>query len=212
MSKNSNTRSAAPRQGSSLLTGILVGMVVGLVIAGGLAWYILKTPSSFVNNVPHETTKLAADSEKQFPAPVAKIAQTPTSAAASGVDEGKPRFEFYKVLTDKQDATVLIQKSSDNAATIENMPAPVQQPAAHATAKETYFLQAGSFSNAEDADKLKAKLALLGIEASVQVATIPDKGVWHRVHVGPYKGREEMNNALAVLKQNGVSATPMLAK
>ena len=212
MSKNSNTRSAAPRQGSSLLTGILVGMVVGLVIAGGVAWYILKTPSSFVNNVPHETTKLAADSEKPFPVSTSKIAQELTSsAAASGVDEGKPRFEFYKVLTDKQDATVLIQKSSDNAATIEHKAAPVQS-AGNATAKETYFLQAGSFSNADDADKLKAKLALLGIEVSVQVATIPDKGVWHRVHVGPYKGREEMNNALAVLKQNGVSATPMLAK
>jgi cell division protein FtsN len=210
MSKNSNTRSPAPRQGSSLLTGILVGMVVGLVIAGGVAWYILKTPSSFVNNVPHETAKLAADSEKQFPASTAKTAQ-PTSGAASGVDEDKPRFEFYKVLTDKQDATVLIQKSSDNAATIESKSAPVQS-GGNAIAKETYFLQAGSFSNAEDADKLKAKLAMLGIEASVQIATIPDKGVWHRVHVGPYKGREEMNNALAVLKQNGVSATPMLAK
>ena len=211
MSKNSNTRSAAPRQGSSLLTGILVGMVVGLVIAGGVAWYILKTPSSFVNNVPHETTKLAVDAEKQFPASTSKTAQNLTSSvAASGVDEGKPRFEFYKVLTDKQDATV-IQKSSDNAATIENKPVPVQS-AGSATAKETYFLQAGSFSSADDADKLKAKLALLGIEASVQIATIPDKGVWHRVHVGPYKGREEMNNALAVLKQNGVSATPMLAK
>lgn len=212
MSKNSNTRSAAPRQGSSLLTGIVVGMVVGLVIAGGVAWYILKTPSSFVNNVPHETTKLAVDAEKQFPASTSKTAQGLTSSvAASGVDEGKPRFEFYKVLTDKQDATVLIQKSSDNMATVENKPAPVQS-AGNATAKETYFLQAGSFSNADDADKLKAKLAMLGVEASVQIATIPNKGVWHRVHVGPYKGKEEMSNALAVLKQNGISATPMLAK
>jgi cell division protein FtsN len=212
MSKNSNTRSAAPRQGSSLLTGVLVGIVVGLVIAGGVAWYILKTPSSFVTNVPHETAKLAADSEKQFPASAAKTSHALTSpAAASGVDEGKPRFEFYKVLTDKQDATVLIQKSSDNMATTENKSVSVQS-AGNATAKETYFLQAGSFSNADDADKLKAKLAMLGIEASVQIVTIPDKGVRHRVHVGPYKGREEMNNALAVLKQNGVSATPMLAK
>jgi len=212
MSKNSNTRSAAPRQGSSLLTGILVGIVVGLVIAGGVAWYILKTPSSFVTNVPHESAKLAADSEKQIPGSSAATVHALTSpAAASGVDEGKPRFEFYKVLTDKQDATVLIQKSSDNMATTANKPGSAQS-VGNATAKETYFLQAGSFSNADDADKLKAKLAMLGIEVSVQIVTIPDKGVWHRVHVGPYKGREEMNNALAVLKQNGVSATPMLAK
>ncbi len=212
MSKNSSTRFAAPRQGSSLLTGILVGIVVGLVIAGGVSWYIVKTPSSFVNNVPHEAAKLAADSEKQLPVPAAKTTQSLTfSATASGVDEGKPRFEFYKMLTDKQDIAIPIQKSSDNMATTENK-SPSVQSAGNSTAKETYFLQAGSFSNADDADKLKAKLAMLGIEASVQIATIPDKGVWHRVHVGPYKGREEMNNALAVLKQNGVSATPMLAQ
>jgi cell division protein FtsN len=212
MNKNNNSRSAAPRQGSSLLTGIMVGIVVGLVIAGGIAWYILKTPSSFVNNVPHETAKLAADSEKQHPGSTATTDHALTTpAAASGVDESKPRFEFYKVLTDKQDATALTQKSSDNTATTANKSVSVQS-AGNATAKDTYFLQAGSFSNADDADKLKAKLAMLGIEARVQIVTIPDKGVWHRVHVGPYKGREEMNNTLAVLKQNGVSATPMLAK
>ena len=97
MNKNNNTRSATPRQGSSLLTGILVGIVVGLVIAGGVAWYILRTPSSFVTNVPHETAKLAADSERPSPGSAATTAQASTSpAAASGVDEGKPRFEFYK--------------------------------------------------------------------------------------------------------------------
>ena len=212
MNKNNNSRSAAPRQSSSLLTGVLVGIVVGLVIAGGVAWYILKTPSSFVTNVPHEATKLAADPEKQLPGSAATTVHALTSpVAASGVDEGKPRFEFYKVLTDKQDASVLIQKSSDNLATTENKSVSVQS-AGNTAAKETYFLQAGSFSNADDADKLKAKLAMLGIEASVQIVTIPDKGVWHRVHVGPYKGREEMSSALAVLRQNGVSATPMLAK
>jgi cell division protein FtsN len=209
MNRNSNTRSAAPRRGSSLLTGILIGIVVGLVIAGGVAWYVLKTPSPFVNNAPHEATKLAADSDKQFPAPVTKSAQAP--AAASGVDESKPRFEFYKVLTDKQDATGLVQKNSDNMAMTENKSASAQS-AGNSAAKETYFLQAGSFSNADDADKLKAKLAMLGIEASVQTVTLPGKGVVHRVHLGPYKGREEMNNTLAMLKQNGVSATPMPVK
>ena len=59
---------------------------------------------------------------------------------------------------------------------------------------------------------MKAKLSMLGMDVNVQTATIPDKGVWHRVRLGPYKGAEEMNKALAMLKQNGVSATPMLAQ
>jgi len=212
MSKNSNTQSAAPRQGSLLMTGILVGVVVGLIIAGGVAWYILKTPGAFVNNVSNGTTKLAPDSENRFPTSTAKTAQAPTSSAAvSDEDNDKPRFEFYEVLTDKQDSTEDIKKKRENTVTEANKPAPAK-PAGNATAKEIYFLQAGSFSNADDADRLKAKLAMLGIEASVQIAIIPDRGVWHRVHVGPYMGREEMNKAQGALKRNGVSATPMLAQ
>ncbi len=70
-------------------------------------------------------------------------------------------------------------------------------------------MQAGSFSNPDDAEKLKARLALLGIEAGIQTATIPDKGVWHRVRTGPYKNADEMNRMRGLLKQNGVEATPI---
>ncbi|MBI5436699.1 MAG: SPOR domain-containing protein [Nitrosomonadales bacterium] len=203
MAKNSSTRSAPPRKGSSLLVGIMVGMVVGLAIAAGIAWYILKTPNPFVSKESREAVRLAPDAAKPAPAP---------AAAASGAGEGKPRFEFYKVLTDKQDATVPAQKGSDKPLATEPASAKPVQPAEKTAAKETYFLQAGAFSNADDADKLKAKLAMLGMEASIQTVTIPDRGVWHRVRLGPYKGTDEMNKTLAALKQNGVEATPMKAQ
>lgn len=203
MNRNSSSRSAPTRKNSSsLLAGILVGMVIGLAIAGGMAWYILKTPSSFMSNAQHESARLVPEAVKPAPAPAAKIAPPAASAeAASGVGEGKPRFEFYKVLTDKQDTMAPAQKDSSK-------PAQKSQPAG----KEIYYLQAGSFSNADDADKMKAKLSMLGMEVNVQTATLPDKGVWHRVRLGPYKGADEMNKALAMLKQNGVSATPILAQ
>lgn len=195
MSKNNGPRSVAPpRKGSSLLAGILVGMVLGLLVAGGIAWYILKTPSQFVNNVPHEAVRLARDPVKPAPAKAAPE----TAEPASGVEDAKPRFEFYKVLTDKQDA------SAPAKATPKVADKPV--------AKEAYFLQAGAFAEADDADKLKAKLAMLGMEASVQAATLPDKTVWHRVRLGPYKSVDEMNKVSAELKQNGVNATPMRAQ
>lgn len=195
MSRNTGNKSAAPRKsGNPLLTGILVGMVIGAGMAAGLAWYLMKSPSPFVQKEPVIAK----------PTPTAPA--TPNApTAASGVIDGKPRFEFYKVLTDKQDATVPAK------------PADKPQPAKAAESKpaaanEPYFLQAGSFSNADDAEKLKARLALLGIEASTQTATIPDKGVWHRVRMGPYKNTDEMNRARNLLKQNGMDATPMRAQ
>lgn len=202
MSRNTGNKSSAPRKsGSPLLTGILVGMVVGVGLAAGLAWYILKSPSPFVNKEQPVAAKPVAEVAKPAAKPVeaAKPAELSAQAAASGVTDGKPRFEFYKVLTDKQDATVAVPgKTADKP-----------QAAAAPAVKEIYYLQAASFSNADDAEKLKAKLTILGMEVAVLTANIPDKGVWYRVRVGPYKGAEEMNSARATLKQNGIDATPM---
>ncbi len=201
MSRNVSNKSGSPRKGGSpLLTGILVGMVVGVGLAAGLAWFILKSPSPFVNKEqPVVAEKPLAEAAKPARAPVAKPAEPSAASAptASGVGEAKPRFEFYKVLTDKPDATPPV-KAAD-------------KPAVPAV-KEIYYLQAASFSNPDDAEKLKAKLTLLGMEVTVLTATIPDKGVWYRVRVGPYKGAAEMNNARGTLKQNGVDATPMRAQ
>ena len=205
MNKNSSNRSAPPRKGSSLLAGILIGMVLGLAIAGGVAWYILRTPNPFAGKEPREAVHLAPDVAR--PAPAKTVPAPDSAVAVSGVGEGKPRFEFYKVLTDKQDAALPATRDSGNPAATESKVAP-EQPGGKAVAKEIFFLQAGAFPNADDADKLKAKLAMLGMEASIQTVTIPEKGVWHRVRLGPYKGADEMNKTLAVLKQNGVNATP----
>ncbi|MGH8717263.1 MAG: SPOR domain-containing protein, partial [Burkholderiales bacterium] len=73
--------------------------------------------------------------------------------------------------------------------------------------KDVYFLQAGAFQNVSDADNLKAKLALLGVEANIQSATLADKGVWHRVRVGPYINVDELNRMRVTLKQNGIDAS-----
>lgn len=202
MSRNTGNKSNAPRKsGSSLLTGILVGMVIGVAMAAGLVWYIMKSPSPFVQKEwAVAKPPLAADKPAAAP-PAATPGAQPD--AAPGVVDNKPRFEFYKVLTDKQEAADTPAKPADKPAPKESKPHAADVPA---------FLQAGSFTNVDDAEKLKAKLALLGIEAGIQTVTIPDKGVWHRVRLGPYKNADEMNRMRNMLKQNGVEATPTRAQ
>jgi len=73
--------------------------------------------------------------------------------------------------------------------------------------KDQYYLQAGAFQTEVDANNLKAKLALIGVEALIQTASLPDKGVWHRVRVGPFSDIEELNKARATLSQNGVQSS-----
>jgi cell division protein FtsN len=144
-----------------------------------VAWYINKMPSPFLRTPP-------AKSE-----PPAKSAQTPAKGEAAKVPEGKPRFDFYKILPGTEEpATDQQLKDAQKKST--------------AAAKETFFLQAGAFQGAPDADNLKARLALLGIEATIQTTTLPDRGVWHRVRVGPYTSVEELNRTRDTLRQNGV--------
>jgi cell division protein FtsN len=174
-------RSGGRRNGSSLLAGILIGLVMGLGIALGVAWYINKMPNPFSSRAP---------TKSETPGP-------PLPPQAAGVEdkvakpEDKPRFDFYKILpgedTEKQ------AKDAKKGST----------PAG----REAFFLQAGAFQNAPDAENLKARLALLGIEASIETSAVPDKGVWHRVRIGPYTSVEELNQTRDTLKQNGVQTT-----
>jgi cell division protein FtsN len=169
--------------GSSLLVGILIGLVLGLGIALGVAWYISKMPNPFQPGRTPPQKNEPVKGEKAAPAPKPDTAKVP---------EGKPRFDFYKILP-----------GNEEPATDQQMKE-AQQKATSTSVKETFFLQAGAFQNAPDADNLKAKLALLGVEATVQTTTVPDKGVWHRVRVGPYTSVEELNRTRDTLKQNGI--------
>lgn len=182
----------AKKSGSQLLAGILVGMVVGVALAAGMAWFILKSPSPFVNKeAPVSSLPVKPAAEIASPAEVVK--PRPALSAASGVEEAKPRFEFYKVLTDKPDTST------------EVPPKPAEKPAESKSAAR--YLQAGAFSSAVDAENLKANLAMKGLEASVQAVTIPGKGEMHRVRVGPFQSEQEMTSARGTLKLNGLDAT-----
>lgn len=198
MSKNSNRPNNSGNE-FPIFAGILLGIVMGLALAGGIAWFVMKK-----NPVTIPSTKEAPQLAKPNITPEKSAGKPAAAGTASGSGDEKARFEFYKVLTDKQDMSA--SSKSDKQAAIAAKPA---AKAADSTA--TYFLQEGAYTNADDAEKVKAKLALLGLEANVQPANIPEKGIWYRVRLGPYKSSAEMNEALANLKLNGLNAAPIRA-
>ncbi|MFP5344985.1 MAG: SPOR domain-containing protein, partial [Gammaproteobacteria bacterium] len=77
---------------------------------------------------------------------------------------------------------------------------------------EAYILQAGSFKNFAEADRLKASLNLIGIEAGIQTVTVNNKDTWHRVQIGPYRDVAELNAVRARLKQNNIDAVLLKLK
>ncbi len=202
MSKNSN-RPNNSGNGFPVFAGILLGIVMGLAIAGGIAWFVLKKntitpPPSRETSQPIKHAATAEKSSAGKPAAVGTV---------SGSGEEKARFEFYKELTGKPDTASNKKNAKQEAAMIKPVP-----PSQHTDSTWTYFLQEGAYNNMDDAEKVKAKLALLGMVANVTPANIPDKGVWYRVRVGPYKNSSEMNDALATFKLNGINTVPVKIK
>ena len=70
----------------------------------------------------------------------------------------------------------------------------------------TYVLQVGSFRNAGEAERRRASLALLGLEARVQTIAIDGEATWHRVQVGPYAELDALNDARVRLRENSIEA------
>jgi len=168
---------------SSFLIGLFFGFLLGLGVAAGIAIYFFKTPIPF------------ADKPKTQDKPLAIDQKTPEAAKAAKAEE-KPRFDFYQILPGKEE-TVTERQVREAA----------KQAAKPGAPKESYFLQAGSFPNPADADNLKARLALMGIEANVEPANLAGKGVWYRVRLGPFTRVDEINRVRQQLTQNGVDAS-----
>jgi cell division protein FtsN len=187
MSKDYKPRQTAPRakSGGGLLLGLFIGFLLGVGLAAAIAIYFFKTPVPFLNR--------AKPPEKATPGP-SGLTEPPKSGRA---DDTKPRFDFYRILPGQEEPVTEQQlKQAAQAAAKAGAPS-----------KDTYFLQAGAFQNPADADNLKAKLALLGLEASVEPTNLPDKGVWYRVRLGPYSNVDEINRMRKQLVENGVDAS-----
>src|SRR5215467_15209812 len=175
----------APRADASgsFLIGLFFGFLLGLGVAAGIAIYFFKTPIPFADKPRPQDKPLAGDQKAAEPSKSAKA-------------EDKPRFDFYRILPGKEEAV-----------TDRQMREAAKQPTKPGAPKESYFLQVGSFPNPADADNLKARLALMGMEANVEPANVAGKGVWYRVRLGPYTRVDDINRVRQQLTQNGVEVS-----
>jgi cell division protein FtsN len=167
-----------------MFVGVSIGVLLGLCLALAVALYLNKA-NPFVAQ-PKAPEPKAAERSEPPKAPVAGMpgggAQAPRPKESAASDSS--RFDFYRILPG------------------EERQVPRTQP--EAPVREVFYLQAGAFQSAADADNLKARLALAGLEAQIQTATLADRSVWHRVRLGPYPDSASMNQARTLLRENRI--------
>jgi len=114
---------------------------------------------------------------------------------AGGVGKPSEKYDFYQMLPNFE--VVVPEKDKDVK---RDLPA-----AAKIERPGVYVLQAGSYRNESDADRVRAQLALQGISAKVQRVAV-DADVWHRVRIGPISNLDELNKLRRQLQAAEVDA------
>jgi len=164
-----------------LITALIIGFVVFLV-------YLRSTgskqaqPQPVAQSMPSAKTGSPEKAGDQSPKQEVKIKSGPVM----------PQFDFYTILPEKE--VVVPDYEIGTRAREERI----------GQGKETsYIMQAGSFKEFKDADNMKAKLALMGIESRLEKAKVGD-ATWYRVKMGPFDRMASVSSIRARLRQNGI--------
>jgi cell division protein FtsN len=210
--------------------GLAAGLLIG-VFAAAIAYFkLVATPQ-------HVAAPAFMPETPEPAAPTAPVAETTQEAKAPAASPARPRFDFYTILPEME---VVIPEEELRAKTPSSAFKPVDKPAttvpesepdvkpAAKTATEqpqsqpsvkptaassgNYFLQSGSFDTMDQAERLKARLALLGLQASIQKVTLNKQNTIHRVRVGPFRDYTTLNEARAALRQHGIQSIPVMIR
>ena len=197
MSRDMKSRKSTPakkKSGGGTLIGMFIGLVLGVGVAAGVVWYMNKSPLPFVERAQPPARAEGANGQPGQPLAL---------PGKPGDPIPEKRFQFYDILPGKADAVP--DKAPKPDAKKEEPKKDEPRKEEPKESKTPLFLQAGSFSTAQDADNQKAKLAFMGFEAVVQQVMVQDK-TYFRVRIGPYTRIDELNKVRAELAKNGVEA------
>ena len=222
-------------QRGGFVMGLVAGLLVGLALALGVALYITKAPVPFVNKVPQRTAEQdTAEAERNRSwdpnAPLGgKAARAAASAAAAVVATpglaGSPPVGVLPAPPTAAPAAVTAVPAAPTAPVISADMAPAKPPArdpaailaganppAPAVAGKlaiadgfVFFVQAGAYTRAEDAEQQRARLGLLGQAAKVTEREQAGRTVY-RVRMGPYPSREEADGVQGKLQEQSIEA------
>jgi len=201
------------------LLGVFIGIIVGLGMAASVAYWLMKNnPALPMPTLSREAPESARDATKVAKADdkprfdfykILPGIEEPKVQAASRPDRGdRALVEQAKERVADKTVPVVQAAAEKVAATVQAAVPEKLASAAPTSAKpvkpsDRFWLQAGSFSTAPDAENLRARLALAGWEASVQQGALPDRSVRYRVRLGPYDNADELGRMKSELAKRG---------
>ncbi len=184
------------------------GLALGLIIA---AYF-------FLGDVWKNRNK---DEPTPNPTAQAPVSTSEEAVAQEPVEKPKPKYDFYTLLPEKEvlipDAELKAQAEAEakkDAAPkpLANAPELVTAtPETPASTDARFLIQAGAFKNPDEAENLKATIALTGEVARIETADINGTTVY-RVRLGPYSTASSLSAAKQALSSHGIEAQAIKVK
>jgi cell division protein FtsN len=168
--------------GFSGIAGFVLGLAFGLAVAMAVYLYDRRPAARMAQQAQQQAGPVTPDRPANGkPAPASQDAET--------------QFDFYEMLPKFE---VIIPEKDGTVAPRTAAGGPVQKPGA-------YMLQAGSFRNSADADRVRAMIALQGVESKIQNVTV-DTDTWHRVRIGPITNLQKLEETRSKLRAAQIEA------
>ncbi len=190
-------RSAGSSRSKGVPRWLMLLLGLGIGIAGVYLYQMLRERGVGLASV----TRVFSGSEKTTDAKKSAKKEAETKPA-------KPKFDFYTILPDTE--TVLPEKPPAKPKSKPEPRTETAKPAAEPGV--SYVLQAASFATFQEADQLKARLALAGLAAQIQKAPIEGKGEFYRVQLGPFEKIEALDAVAQQLQQLGMKPLRLKVK
>lgn len=169
-----------------LVIVLIAAFVVFLNMVRGMVAELIAGKPETVTSQPAATIKQDIPLQPKTPAPAEQ------EKKPEPVQPEEPRYDFYTILP--QAETVVPDYEIQTR---------VREELVGKTKQTKYLMQAGSFREAADAERHKAKLALLGIESWVEKAKVGNV-IWHRIKIGPYDNPSSVSTIKTLLQKNGI--------
>ena len=161
--------------GYGLLAGTALA-TVAFVYAGGRTHRSVE-----IADAPHPDPHRAAPADQDL--------------ARAGAGKSAEKYDFYQMLPNFE---VVVPEKDKDVKRDRPAGAPIERPG-------VYVLQAGSYRNEADAERVRKQLALQGVQAKVQRVAV-DADVWHRVRIGPITNLAELNKVRKQLQAAEIDA------